>query len=52
MLHLQVDVQARLDAFAAVLSGSLSNSTGPLPAHETLPRMAVSFVAVNLKVRM
>ena len=51
VLHLQVDVQQRLAAFAAVLASSLSSSEGAVAAHEPLPRLAVSFVAVNLKVR-
>jgi len=37
--------------FAAVLAASLSTSQGPLPAHEPLPRLTVSFVSINIKVR-
>jgi hypothetical protein len=44
-------VQQRLSAFAAVLASSLVDSQGDVAAHEPLPRLAVSFVAVNLKVR-
>lgn len=48
---LQVGAQQRLSAFAGVLAASLSDSQGPVAAHEPLPRLAVSFVAANLKVR-
>lgn len=48
---LQVGAQQRLSAFADVLAASLSDSQGPVAAHEPLPRLAVSFVAANLKVR-
>jgi hypothetical protein len=49
---LQVAVPQRLQAFAAVLAGSLGGSEGgdSLPAHSPLPRLAVTFVTANLKV--
>jgi hypothetical protein len=50
--NVQVEVQQRLAAFAAVLASSLSDSEGRVAAHEPLPRLAVSFVAVNLKVSL
>lgn len=50
--YVQVEVQQRLAAFAAVLASSLSDSEGRVAAHEPLPRLAVSFVAVNLKVSL
>lgn len=46
----QVAVQQRLAAFAAVLGSTLTDSQGRVAAYEPLPRLAVSFVAVNLKV--
>jgi hypothetical protein len=44
-------VQPRLDAFAALLAASLAGPDGePVAAHTRLPRLAVSFVAANIKV--